>query len=512
MDNYLNIDAGSYLIVGFYGKSPSKRLEKYIKDINPFGVIFFSRNIGSVEGVKKLNNFLNSVKNGYSENPLLTCIDQEGGFVARIKDRDFHFPAPYNFKYVEKKKYLSLGAYYSNFLLRACGFNVNLAPVLDFYSDKGAIGIRAFSDKLKEIIELSGLWIKGAKRSEILLSAKHFPGIGKTKIDTHYNLPVMNFGKNLISNVNVKPFIFAVNNGIDIIMLAHMVLKSTGGKRELVLNSRSVIEDLLRKRMNFKGLIFSDDLFMGAVKKNYDLYEVIKKAMIAGVDAFLVCHDEKYIFKAKECIKKVLNSGVIEEPILMESLKRKKKIMNRIKKMKELSLKDLEEKRKYASFVNRNISSSVVKILKLKDFYIYENACLILIKDKRGFYIEDSDFESDYIKDLLKKKGIKNIDIISITSMEDVNNLKKNAKKYSSYIVFIYDFANSNMEQKVVKFLDNSKKRYLIIIVKNPSDTSAIRKYKRANIIEMLSTNYYSLEKLINVIMEKRYEYKQAKI
>jgi len=258
-----------------------------IVDRNLGGVLMFAYNIPSPEQIRTLNTELQSYRTGQ----LLIAVDQEGGVVARLNERN-----GYSSTYTAQQ----LGEVFSSEdstraqaalmagWLRDAGFNVNLAPVVDVnvYRSSPAIGRlnRSFSESEQVVFDHASWFIDEFNDHNIITSLKHFPGHGSARRDSH-------FGFTDISNTwqtrELYPFRELIRNGYsDMIMTGHL-FKSDWDDRYPVSLSRSAITGVLRNDLGFEGVVISDELFMRAIQDNYGFDEALVKAINAGTDILL---------------------------------------------------------------------------------------------------------------------------------------------------------------------------------------------------------------------------------
>lgn len=278
------------------------------------GIIFFSHNIKSDIQFKRLIEDLNKD----SAIPLFLSIDQEGGRVERTE------------KIHAGKKYLSAKYAYEmglSFLqnqtkeialeLKQYGLNMNFAPVLDVNTNNNnpIIGERAFSSNTDEVINASKVVLKEYGKYGIIAVGKHFPGHGASSIDSHKALPVINLSYEELYSIHIKPFKAAIDIGIPAIMVAH-VFYSTLEKDNIPSSlSKKIITDLLINKLNFNGVIISDDMEMNAVK-NFSRLDACIQGINAGITMFIFRNTTKDIYELIEGIEQAVKNGIIKEDII----------------------------------------------------------------------------------------------------------------------------------------------------------------------------------------------------
>jgi len=322
MDNMtLEEKVGQMIIGGFNGVLLSEESKNKILEKNLGGVILFNRNITDSEQLIKLNNQLKNLNNKVG---LFISVDEEGGRVSRLPKGKILIPPSYKIGQIGNEDLCKDVAELVGEELRMYGFNMDFAPVLDIWSNKEnkVIGDRSFGDNA-EIVSKCGIqMIKGFKEKEIISVVKHFPGHGDTVMDSHKGLPVIDYGLEDLSKRELIPFIEAIKNEVDGIMVGHLMLPKVDSSGYPSSLSKIFIKDILRDKLGYKGLIITDDMEMGAIKNNYGIKEASRKAVEAGVDILLVCHTEGNITAAMQSIVEGVRGGDISEERIEESVKR----------------------------------------------------------------------------------------------------------------------------------------------------------------------------------------------
>lgn len=286
--------AGSRLMIGFNGTRLSDSLKHYIKDLKIGGVILFTRNI---ENPKQLSDLCVNIQD-YAQAqecaPLFIAIDQEGGTVARLPLPFTQFPKGASaLKTVQKVvEFAEITA----LELQTCHINMDMAPVLDIappqfgsFMEKRALGTTPES-----VTELGLAMIKSFRENKIIPVGKHFPGIGRTILDSHVELPVFEDSFESLQDFDLKPFQATIDDGLEAVMLSHILYKELDAENPASL-SEKIVKMLLREQMGFEGVVMTDDMDMGAIVENYGYEEAVKKALKSDVDIILVCHESEKI-------------------------------------------------------------------------------------------------------------------------------------------------------------------------------------------------------------------------
>lgn len=296
--------AGQRLIVGFEGLRFDDALADLLARCKPAGVILFRRNVSSPEQLRALTAALQGFAAAIGLPPLIVSVDQEGGRVARLGPPFTQFPnTPPVATLEEAERFAAVTAAE----LAAAGINTNLAPVLDI-APPGFGSVmegRALGGDPQTVTRLGIAIMSGLQSRGILSVAKHFPGLGRTRLDSHEDLPVLDEEPAALEAFDLLPFRAAVSAGAAGILLAHLLCPRLDPERPASL-SRAVAVDVLRCRLGYPGLSFTDDLNMGAVAKTLPFEEAVRSAFHAGVDLLLVCRDLERAARAHDVLVKEL--------------------------------------------------------------------------------------------------------------------------------------------------------------------------------------------------------------
>jgi beta-N-acetylhexosaminidase len=255
------------------------------------GVILFSRNFESPAQLRALTASIHAVR----QPPLLISVDHEGGRVQRFKDGFTKIPPMREFGKIwddNPKKAKELAEEAGWILaaeLRAHGVDFSFTPVLDMdYGESQVIGNRAFHVKAQAIHELAYALMHGLKRGGMPAVGKHFPGHGFVVADSHVAIPVDEREFDEIAQNDMQPFRQMIDDGIQAIMPAHVIYPKVDEKPAGF--SQRWLQKVLRERLGFDGVIFSDDLSMEGAVVAGDVTARALAALNAGCDMVLLCN------------------------------------------------------------------------------------------------------------------------------------------------------------------------------------------------------------------------------
>lgn len=282
-------ETAGLFVWGFDGTVLTRAHKILLKKLPPAGLILFRRNIKGPRQVKSLVRGLESAGGG----EFLIGIDEEGGRVRRLPESYLGYPPAETWGTVYREegpnKVFEAGRRLARKLL-SLGINTDFAPVLDVNSNaqNPIIGDRAFSEDPEIAADAALSFWRGMRSAGLIGCGKHFPGHGDTKTDSHRTLPRVKRGRAALERVELYPFRRAISAGIPMLMTAHVVYDALDKKLPATLSPK-ILSGLLRRRMEFKGVVVSDDLQMKAVSKKYSEAEAAISALDAGCDLLLVC-------------------------------------------------------------------------------------------------------------------------------------------------------------------------------------------------------------------------------
>jgi beta-N-acetylhexosaminidase len=312
--------AGQRLMVGFDGYDLTPELKFYIDTLKVGGIILFSRNITSPQQLKGLCSSVQSYAESCRQPPLFISIDQEGGVVARLKEPFTRFPGNPMMQGIEDA--VKFGEITSSELNQA-GINMNMAPVMDVAPKgfKSIMADRMFGSDPGWVSKLGGAVIESLQAGGVMAVAKHFPGIGRTTLDSHLDLPVSDLTLEDLENLDIPPFKAAVEKKVAGIMLSHIRYQKIDKVWPASL-SVVIARDMLRENLGFQGLVITDDLDMGAIEKHYNIELSIDRICEAEIDVALICHPGPKITRAFEVFKRKIQDKERFGPKYMASVER----------------------------------------------------------------------------------------------------------------------------------------------------------------------------------------------
>ena len=394
-----------------YGQQEIDHISELIKEFKLGGLIF---SLGNIKDQANATNHFQSI----SKVPLLIGMDAEWGIGMRLDDA---FSFPYN---------MTLGAVEDNDLIfkvgsrigshaNRLGVHINFAPVVDINTnpDNPIIGFRSFGEDKYNVAEKALSYMKGMQSKNLLGSAKHFPGHGDTKTDSHLTLPLISFSQSRIDSVELYPFKKLINNNVASIMTAHLNIPSFEEGVPSTL-SKKIITNLLKEDLEFEGLIITDALDMKGIvdfaKKEYPDVSAIN----AGNDVLLMPTD---IAKSVKQIKRAISRKKIPLERLEESVKKilmaKYKVgLNKLKRVENTNIVNEMNEEADLALLDK-IASEAITLVKNEN----QNLPFKNLSDKKVGYLKLGDDNNAVFLNFLNK--YQSVAEINIDDNFDFNTL-----------------------------------------------------------------------------------------
>jgi beta-N-acetylhexosaminidase len=282
---------GQLLLLGWIGDSAEAARET-LRELKPGGIVYVD-NARTAAAAQAINAALPVIAQGYNLLPPLIAVDHEGGEVQRIRDvpnlgsnADFAATQP------SDRDACRRGQEHAQ-QLRAMGFTMNLAPVLDVNNNPAnpVIGTRSYGADPGLVARLGSAYVRGLQSGGIAAVGKHFPGHGNTSVDSHVQLPVLPQTEAELEQIELVPFRRALepDTNVAAVMSAHIVFPAVDPSGRPATLSYPIITGLLRQKLGFSGLVISDDLAgMRAITDNFAPGEAAVQAVRAGVDMLII--------------------------------------------------------------------------------------------------------------------------------------------------------------------------------------------------------------------------------
>jgi beta-N-acetylhexosaminidase len=473
---------GERLVIGIPGTKITPEIVRHFRELHAGGLILYRINFDSPPQIKKLIADLEEALG----RKLLVTVDHEGGRVIMFRDAITVFPdnlavgTSGNIDYARQQGKIEARE------LRRLGLDVNLAPGLDVLTEAYSpnIGIRSYGKDWRLVAQMGAARIAAMQQGGLSACAKHFPGKGHAPVDAHLGLPVIQSTWKEMQEVHLQPFMTAIQTGVDLVMSSHPYypnLDPEPGK--IATFSRRIIYDYLRGELNFKGIIASDDLEMGAIKAICPVGEAGILAALAGHDLLLVCHDRK---AQKEVYHKLLNAYKSQRLPLKEL----EESAERIQALKFKRAKRFEGGEPHAdkagSVLAARICRESVQVLK-------DEKKLIPLKDRESrigvIFPQFSWFdakimvekevlpEKEFLRQEFQKFSINpDIHIISIEPADEEIQQAVNLSKHSDLTIFFcFDAHLYPSNKKLLDSIQDSAKELVVDLLRDPYDADYLK-------------------------------------
>jgi beta-N-acetylhexosaminidase len=294
---------GEFIVMGVPAETLDTETTKIIEQVQPAGFILFARNIKSPQQLRDLTDSLRKL---VKHEPIIT-IDQEGGRVSRLKEFMSEPPSARQLAQRGDKTLIEKHGKLTGQLLRLFGFNVNLAPVLDVElndANDNSLGSRTYGRSSAEVIANATTFAEAMTREGILCCGKHFPGYSAAKVDPHHALPTVQKTREEMMSVEWVPFTTCAPK-LDLMMMGHVIYPKIDASGLPATLSPYMVHEIVRDQLKFKGCTITDDMDMGAIANTYGSADAAARALAAGNDIMLVCHNMKGVPEIAAALKKV---------------------------------------------------------------------------------------------------------------------------------------------------------------------------------------------------------------
>lgn len=292
------------------------------------GLILFDKNIVDT---RQVTTFTHNLQMEAGDIPMFLGIDQEGGVIKRIPGGT-NLPGQMALGATGDSALAEAAGQLTGEELNALGLNINFAPVLDINSnpDNPIIGMRSFSSDADLVTRLGLATITGLRQSGVIAAVKHFPGHGDTTVDSHLGLPVLTHNRERLDAVELRPFQAAIENGVEMIMTAHIAFPAIDSEQVTSLKdgqrvpvpatlSKKVLNGLLREELGYEGIIISDAFTMDGIAEHFGEDQAVERAVNAGVDIILMPQNSA---AAHQTLVNAVKNGTIPMETIHASVER----------------------------------------------------------------------------------------------------------------------------------------------------------------------------------------------
>ena len=315
---------GQLFAFGYNGKDIKGSPTKIINGLRPGSIITFRRNISSPSKMAQLNYQLAELTIKKTGLVPFIMVDQEGGLVTRIRTNPLP-PSALSIGMTQNSSYSEQVGELTGRLLKGLGFHINLAPVVDSSNPykKSFIGNRSYGKEPDIIQKMAQSFVKGLNRENILATFKHFPGHGGLTQDSHLKLPTKLSTLEELETNEAKPFRELISSNLPFaLMVAHIAFPNIDESGRPATFSRILINDLLRNKYRYNGLVITDDLGMAGAHFIPDIGERAVAAIEAGCDIIIMTGRYTTKLKAYNAVYQAVTGGRLPLSRIHESLHR----------------------------------------------------------------------------------------------------------------------------------------------------------------------------------------------
>lgn len=315
---------GQKLVFGFHGTELSEEFRSLIREYKIGNVILFLRNVASADQLRRLCAQIQELILEVTGYPAFIVIDQEGGMVTRLPADAVTVPGAMAISATEDPDNARIAAGITIRQLRGLGVNFNMAPVLDVNSNPAnpVIGVRSIGDDPHKAALYGEATVRAYENTGVYCCGKHFPGHGDTNVDSHIGLPRIEKTMEELERSELIPFRRCIGAGIPAIMSSHILFPNIEKENVPGTMSRTIITDLLKKRLGFKGLVFSDCLEMDAIQKYYGTAGGTVAAIKAGIDLAEISSTIGLMWDAAKAVNEAADRGEFDMEEIRQSVEK----------------------------------------------------------------------------------------------------------------------------------------------------------------------------------------------
>lgn len=458
---------------------------------------------GPVRHLDMINNYQKAAKV-----PLLVTIDGEWGLGMRLPDSTQSFPYQMTLGALQDNALIyDMGRDMAKDFLRL-GIHFNFAPTVDINNNpkNPVIGFRSFGDNKENVAVKSAAYMKGMIDGGVLASLKHFPGHGDTDVDSHYDLPKLNFTRQRLEDLELYPFKELIKQGAPAVMVGHMDIPALDNTPNLPSSiSKKVVTDLLRKDLGFKGLTVTDAMNMKGVTKYFPDGEADILAIEAGHDLLELSENSA---RAIALVEKSIQSGRLKQADIDARVKRilAAKLWLGLDKYTPAkhnnAIEDIN-RAETKSLIQRMADASVTVLKsnkRIQSFDPKKETVIVSVGIDKA-----QDFENGLSTRL---SNVKNIYISGKETEEQLTDLVKQVRNHDQIIVAIHDNRarprpTLDFSDDVKEFIDKiSGRRTITVMLTNPYAMTSVKVDRSASIIMGYQNEAFMQRAAVKVILK----------
>ncbi|ERJ57810.1 hypothetical protein M472_16000 [Sphingobacterium paucimobilis HER1398] len=441
--------------------------------------------------------------------PLLITFDGEWGLGMRLPDSTQSFPYQMTLGAIQDNSLIyDMGREIAKDFLRM-GMHFNFAPVVDVNnnSKNPVIGFRSFGENKVNVTNKAKAYMDGMVDGGIIASLKHFPGHGDTDVDSHHDLPQLNFSKKRLEELEMYPFKELIKQGAPAVMVAHMNIPALDNTPNMPSSiSRKVVTDLLRNELGFKGLAVTDAMDMKGVKKYFPNGEADVMAIEAGHDLLEVSENSG---RAIDLVEKAIKSGRIKQAELDARVKRVLAAkywlgLNNYRPTNRNGLINDLNRPATKSLIQRMADASVTVLKsnkRIQSFDPKQETAVVSIGIDQG-----QDFEKGLSLQLTQGT---NFYIKGNETQEELDSLVKVIRDHKQIVLAIHDNRSRprselDIKEPVKKFIDKmAGRRTITVMFTNPYAINSVDVARSASIILAYQNDDFMQRAALKVLLKQ---------
>ncbi len=475
------------------GKAYSDSVANVIKKEKLGGVVLFQG--GPIRHANLINEYQKA-----SKVPLLMALDGEWGLGMRMPDSTLSYPYQMALGAIQNEDLIyQMGQEVAKDFKRL-GLNVNFAPVVDINNNpkNPVINYRSFGENKENVTSKAGAYMKGMMDEGIIVSLKHFPGHGDTDVDSHYDLPKLDFSAQRLQELEMYPFKKLIEQGAAGVMVAHMNIPSLDSTTNLPSSlSKPIVTDILKNELGFKGLIFTDAMDMNGVVKFFKDGEADVRAIIAGNDILELSQNSK---RAIKMVRKAIRKNRIDKHDIEARVKKVLAAkywlgLDRLKPVDTLNLfADLH--RSEAVLLNQTLADNAITLLNS------ESAMKALNPSVKTALISVGVTEVTNFQKEVGQEYVNSTSFIlpSNANKADILNLTEELKNYSQIVLALHDSrirpaSILNYNNDVKEFIAAAANQSIVFVFANPYSLTSLSGIEDAKALVIAYQNDPTLQK-----------------
>ena len=483
------------------GQAYSDSVGRVIKKERLGGVVLFQG--GPVRHANLINEYQK-----LSKTPLLMALDGEWGLGMRLPDSTISFPYQMTLGAIQNEDLIyQMGREVAKDFKRL-GLNVNFAPVVDINNNprNPVINYRSFGENKENVTRKSSAYMKGMMDGGIIISLKHFPGHGDTDVDSHFDLPKLDFTKKRLHELEMYPFKELIKQGASGVMVAHMNIPSLDDTPNLPSSlSKKIVTDILKTEIGFKGLTFTDAMDMKGVVKHFTDGEADVRAIIAGNDVLELSENSKRAIKMvqKAVRKKRIDKNDLEARVKKILAAKYWLGLNQTEEVKTAQLyEDLN--RKEAIELNQKLADNAVTFLKndgpLHPLDPALQTAIISVGTKTSSYFQNNLGE--------KLGNTTNFILSNNPTQEETNKVKAQLSNYKQVVLAIHDSRARpgsvlNINDTAKDFIAEVAKESIVCLFANPYTIASFPALDHSKALLVAYQNDENLQKAVAKVLLK---------